>query len=65
LGGLIASQFTQLVSYFLPVKMPDIALAVLQGQPLPVIAISQLVTTGIWSILFIIVALLRFGREEF
>jgi ABC-2 type transport system permease protein len=65
LGGMIASQFTQLVSYFLPVNMPDIAVAVIQGQPLPVIAISQLVTTGAWSILFVIVALLRFGREEF
>jgi ABC-2 type transport system permease protein len=65
LGGMIASQFTQLVSYFLPVNMPDIAVAVIQGQPLPVIAISQLVTTGAWSILFIIVALLRFRREEF
>ena len=65
LGGLIASQFTPLVSYFLPVKMPDIALGVMQGQPLPMIAVSQLITTGVWSMLFTIVALLRFGREEF
>lgn len=65
LGGLIASQFTPLVSYFLPVKMPDIALALMQGQPLPVIAISQLVTAGVWSVLFTIVALWRFNHEEF
>jgi ABC-2 type transport system permease protein len=65
LGGLIASQFTSLVSYFLPVKMPDIALAMMQGILLPGIAISQLVTTGAWSLLFTIVALWRFGREEF
>jgi ABC-2 type transport system permease protein len=65
LGGLIASQFTPLISYFLPVKMPDIAQAVVQGQPLPVIAVSQLITAGAWSILFTIVALLRFRREEF
>ena len=65
MGGLIASQFTPLVSYFLPVKMPDIAVGVMQGQPLPTIAISQLVTTAVWSILFTIVALWRFGREEF
>lgn len=65
LGGLIASQFTELVSFFLPVKMPDIALALMQGQPLPMIAVSQLVTTGVWSVLFTIVALWRFGREEF
>jgi ABC-2 type transport system permease protein len=65
LGGLIASQFTALVSYFLPVKMPDIALALVQGQPLPAIAIAQLVTTAAWSLLFTLVALFRFGREEF
>jgi hypothetical protein len=65
LGGLIASQFTELVSFFLPVKMPDIALALMQGQPLPTIAVSQLVTTGVWSLLFIVIALWRFSHEEF
>lgn len=65
LGGLIASKFTPLVSFFLPVTMPDVALALMQGQPLPVIAISQLVTAGVWSLLFTIVALWRFSHEEF
>lgn len=65
LGGSIASQFTPLVSYFLPVKMADIALGVMQGQPLPVIAVSQLVVTGVLSLLFTLAALWRFGREEF
>ena len=65
LGGLIASQFTSLVSYFLPVNMPEIAGALMQGEPLPTIAVSQLITVGAWSILFTLVALLRFRREEF
>jgi ABC-2 type transport system permease protein len=65
MGGLIASQFIPLVSYFLPVNMPNIALALMQGQPLPTIAISELVTVGAWSILFTLVALLRFRLEEF
>lgn len=65
LGGLIASQFTPLVSYFLPVNMPDIAMALTQGQPLPTIAVSQLIAAMAWSILFTLVALLRFRREEF
>ncbi|NLG74421.1 MAG: ABC transporter permease subunit [Chloroflexi bacterium] len=65
LGGLIASQFTPLVSYFLPVNMADIALAVVQKQPLPLAAVSQLVATGGWSLLFTSVALWVFGREEF
>jgi hypothetical protein len=61
---LIATQFTNLVSYFLPVKMSDIAVGVMQGLPVPTIAVSQLVTAGVWSILFTLVALWRFGREE-
>jgi ABC-2 type transport system permease protein len=65
MGGLIASQFSPLVSYFLPVSMPNIAIALMQGQPLPTIAISELVTVSAWSILFTLVALLRFRREEF
>lgn len=65
LGGLIASKFTPLVSFFLPVTMPDVALELMQGQPLPVIDISQLVTAGVWSLLFTIVALWRFSHEEF
>lgn len=65
LGGLIASQFTPLVSYFLPVSMPAIAQALAQGQPLPTIAISELIAVGAWSVLFALVALWRFGREEF
>lgn len=65
LGGLIATQFTPLVSYFLPVNMADIALGIMQGQPLPVIALSQLITTAVWSLLFTLVALWRFSREEF
>jgi hypothetical protein len=65
LGGMIASQFTPLISYVLPVKMADIALSVMQRQPLSVIAVSQLITTGAWSILFTVIALLSFRREEF
>jgi ABC-2 type transport system permease protein len=65
MGGLIASQFTPLVSYILPVNMPMIAATLMQGQLLPTIAISELIVTGAWSVLFTLVALLRFRREEF
>ena len=64
LGGLIASQFTNLVTYFLPVKMQDIAAMLAQGEALPTAAVSELITVGAWTILFIVVALFRFGREE-
>jgi hypothetical protein len=62
---LIASQFSSQISYILPVNMQDIAGVLAQGQPLPAIAISQLIATAAWIILFIGVALRRFGRLEF
>jgi ABC-2 type transport system permease protein len=65
IGGLIASQFSPQISYILPVNMQDIAGALAQGQPLPTIAISQLIATVAWSILFTAVALWRFARLEF
>ena len=65
IGGLIASQFSSQISYILPVAMQDIAGLLAQGQPLPTVAISQLIATAAWIILFIGVALRRFGRLEF
>jgi ABC-2 type transport system permease protein len=65
IGGLIASQFSPQISYILPVNMQDIAGAVAQGQLLPTVAISQLIATAAWSLLFAGVALWRFGRLEF
>jgi ABC-2 type transport system permease protein len=65
IGGLIASQFSPQISYLLPVNMQDIAGALAQGQPLPMVAISQLIATAAWSLLFAAVALWRFGRLEF
>jgi ABC-2 type transport system permease protein len=65
IGGLIASQFSPQISYILPVNMQDIGGALAQGQPLPAVAISQLIATAVWSLLFAVVALWRFGRLEF
>jgi ABC-2 type transport system permease protein len=63
-GGLIASQFAPQVSYFLPVNMDKIAFALSQGQALPAVALSQLITTAAWIILFTVIALWRFERIE-
>ena len=65
IGGLIASQFSPQISYILPVAMQNIAGALAQGQPLPTVAISQLIATAAWSVLFTAVALWRFARLEF
>lgn len=65
IGGLIASQFSPQISYILPVNMQDIGGVLAQSQPLPAIAISQLIATAAWSLLFAAVALWRFARLEF
>jgi ABC-2 type transport system permease protein len=63
-GGLIASQFAPQVGYFLPVNMDKIALALSQGQALPAMALSQVIATAAWTILFIVIALWRFKHIE-
>jgi hypothetical protein len=42
---------------------PSLAEALAQGQPFPTVAL--LISTGLLVILFIIVTLVRFEREEF
>jgi ABC-2 type transport system permease protein len=65
LGGQIFAQFLPQVGYVLPVNINNIAIFVTMGQPLPPLAISQLASAVILSLVFIVVALWRFGREEF
>ncbi len=64
-GGMIAAQFARQLAYILPVNMQDIAAAVALSQPIPAVAISQVIFTAIWAILFTITALWRFSRLEF
>ncbi|RPI78910.1 MAG: hypothetical protein EHM41_24310 [Chloroflexi bacterium] len=65
LGSMIFSYFLPQIGYILPVNIQDIATAVALRQPLPVMAISQLISALILSLVFTSVALLRFRREEF
>jgi ABC-2 type transport system permease protein len=65
LGGMIFAQFLPQVSFVLPVNIKDIAALVAFQQPLPGMAIAQLTSAGILSLIFTLVALWRFGREEF
>jgi len=65
IGGLIVSQFVPKLSYILPLSMHQIALAILQGQPLSPAMGYELITAGLFSALFTVAALWRFGDEEF
>jgi len=64
-GGMIAAQFSPQLAYILPVNMQDIAAALAMSQSLPPVAVSQVVFTAIWCVVFTVLALWRFNRLEF
>ncbi|HSL30363.1 MAG TPA: ABC transporter permease subunit [Anaerolineales bacterium] len=64
-GGLVVSQFLPKLTYILPLSMDKIALSILQGQPLSLPMMYELITAGFLSVLFTVAALWRFGDEEF
>jgi len=65
IGGLIASQFFPQTSYVLPVNFREIGPMLSMSQPLPDVAVIQLIVTAGWTVLFTLVALLRFRQMEF
>ena len=64
LGGMVAGSFIPQVNYFLPLNMGEIALHLSMGQPQPEIAIWQIITTAVWSIVFVALATWRFQKAE-
>jgi ABC-2 type transport system permease protein len=63
-GGLILASFVPQISYVLPLNMDKIATSVAQGQEIPAMAVSQLISTAVLSVLFTLIALWRFRHEE-
>ncbi len=64
-GGMILRNLIPQIGYVLPTTMDGIALGVLMGMPLPAMFVSQLISTAVLSIVFILAALWRFQHEEF
>jgi hypothetical protein len=65
LGGMfLAGSFKQ-IAYVLPLNMDVISLMVVEGIPLTAGQVSQVISTGVLSILFTLVALWRFQHKEF
>jgi ABC-2 type transport system permease protein len=65
IGGLILlSPFPWLGSWT-PFALPSFASMVATGQPLPEGAWQPILVTLLWSLLFVLLALWRFAREEF
>ena len=65
LGGALVRSFIPPILFVLPLSMDGIALMVMQGVPLPVMAISQVISAAVLSIVFNLVAIWRFQHKEF
>jgi ABC-2 type transport system permease protein len=52
------------IGFILPTSMEGVALSVFLGMPLPAMLVSQVISTAVLSILFILVALWRFQQIE-
>jgi ABC-2 type transport system permease protein len=63
LGSLLV-QMLPASAYVLPVGMQQITAAVAMGQPLPPVAAIEIAATALWTVLFVVVAVLRFRRLE-
>jgi ABC-2 type transport system permease protein len=60
----IFKPFLPQIGYVFPTSMDGIALSVVLGIPLPAMLVSQVISTAVLSILFVLVALWRFQRIE-
>jgi len=63
-GCSIMKSLIPQIGYILPTSMEGVALSVFLGIPLPTMLVSQVISTAILSIVFVVVALWRFKRIE-
>jgi ABC-2 type transport system permease protein len=64
LGGSIVINFVPEMVYVMPVAFQNIAPAVAQGQALPQEAQIEIIVTAAWCVVFMLIALWRFERQE-
>jgi len=64
LGGMLLRTFIPQILYVLPLSLDAVAMAVVMGMPLPAFMVSQVISTVVLSIVFILVALWRFQHIE-
>lgn len=62
--GSILVQLFQPAALFLPVAMQDFAVMIANGQPLPGPAWIEILTTALWSLVFMAIAVWRFQKLE-
>lgn len=64
-GGRLLASFFPPLAYVLPVGLDGVAQVLAIGMPLPAMFVSQVISTAVLSIVFILVALWRFQHKEF
>lgn len=67
LGSLFGGSFVPIAAIvqFTPWKLTDLVVLPVMGQPLPPVATTMLLSTAVWSVVFIAVAIWHFNRQEF
>jgi ABC-2 type transport system permease protein len=65
IGGLFIAPLIPQIMYVLPASIDKIAEVLVLGIPLPAMFVSQVISTAVLSIVFILVALWRFQHKEF
>jgi ABC-2 type transport system permease protein len=64
-GAIIAVNFVPQIAYVFPVNLQTVAGTLAQGNRLTDPAMYSMLATAAWSVVFTVVALWRFAREEF
>ncbi len=62
--GSILFQLLQQVALILPVAMQTFATMAASGKAIPTVGLIEILTTALWSLVFVVVAVWRFGKLE-
>lgn len=64
-AGLILPNFFPSTYDWLPWGLPTFGYLTATGRPLPPLIWQPVLITALWSVLFALIAIWRFGREDF
>lgn len=67
LGSLLGGSLVPIaaIAQFTPWRLADLVILPMMGQPLPPVATTMLLSTALWSLVFVAVAIWQFNRQEF
>jgi hypothetical protein len=67
LGSLLGGSLVPIAAIvqFTPWRLADLVILPMMGQSLPPVATTMLLSTALWSVVFVAVAIWQFNRQEF